>query len=155
MQEDQAVGCYQQGIDLARRIGDTSSEVNCMVNMVVACGALGQLDKANEVGEQALALCRSTNQKELEMACLTNLVAAHKHAHQDGTWDHEKAIQMLERAVELAKEASDKAGEGKAYHGLAGVHSAMQNFRKANEFLEKDLAICTALGDTSGAGEQV
>lgn len=51
----------------------------------------------------------------------------------------DRAISCLEHQITLAREQSDKLGEGDACCGLGGVYQQMGEYERAIEFHQKDL----------------
>ena len=54
--------------------------------------------------------------------------------------------------MKIAKEISDRVGEGRAYENLGNAYFSLGNFRKAIEYYEKDLKIAIGIGDRAGEG---
>ena len=54
--------------------------------------------------------------------------------------------------MKIAKEISDRAGEGRAYGNLGNAYKLLGDYQKAIEYHEKDLKIAKEIGDRAGEG---
>ncbi|XP_067024091.1 tetratricopeptide repeat protein 28-like isoform X2 [Acropora muricata] len=66
--------------------------------------------------------------------------------------DIQKAIEYHEKHLEIAKEVSDRVGEGRAYESLGNDYQSLGDFRKAIEYHEKRLEIAIEVGHRVGEG---
>ena len=67
--------------------------------------------------------------------------------------DFKTAIDYHQRHLEIAKELSDRSGEGKVCRNLGYAHQSLGNFKTAIEYHERHLKIARELGDRSGEAE--
>ncbi|XP_058266363.1 tetratricopeptide repeat protein 29 [Hemibagrus wyckioides] len=67
--------------------------------------------------------------------------------------DYPAAIQLLNQAYEMAKEAGDKKMEGEAAYRIGLAYQSMSNQTNAKQFLNMFMEISTALQDMEGLGK--
>jgi len=61
-------------------------------------------------------------------------------------------IEDLMKRLSIAKEAGDRAGEGRAYGNLGNAYDSLGKFQEAVEYHKKCLSIAKEVGDKSGEG---
>jgi len=66
--------------------------------------------------------------------------------------DYDTALRYLEASLAIAREISDKAGEGRALNNLDEIYQARGDYDTALRYLEASLAICREIGDKAGEG---
>ena len=108
---------------------------------------LGQVAKAIEYYEQALAIAREIGDRRGEGADLGNLGLAYSALGQVA-----KAIEYYEQALAIAREIGDRRGEGADLGNLGMAYSALGQVAKAIEYYEQALAIAREIGDRRGEG---
>jgi uncharacterized protein HemY len=69
-----------------------------------------------------------------------------------GLGDFCKAIEVHERALAIAREMGNRAGEGRAHCGLGNNYRALGEYGKAIEFHEQGLAIAREVNDRTCEG---
>jgi tetratricopeptide (TPR) repeat protein len=61
-----------------------------------------------------------------------------------------KALEYLEKSLEIRVEIGDKSGEGTTLNNISQIYKARGDLTKALEYLEKSLKIVVEIGDKSG-----
>ena len=70
----------------------------------------------------------------------------------DGVKRVYNAIEYHERYLKIAKEISDRAGEGRAYGDLGNAYWSLGKYQKALEYHQKDLKIAKEISDRAREG---
>ena len=67
--------------------------------------------------------------------------------------DFKKAIEHLERDLQISRDLGDRSGEGRAYGNLGIVYKELGDLRVAKEYLERSLDVAKELRDPVGEGK--
>ncbi len=159
-QWERAVEYYNRALAIAREICAAStqgsqewtaarlSEGNQLGNIGLAYRALGQVERAIEYHEQALAVYRKFgDQRRGEAHQLGNLGNALHELEQV-----ERAIKYHEQALAIAREIGDRHGEGDDLGNLGNAYHDLGQLERAAEYHELALAIHREIGDRRGEG---
>jgi predicted ATPase/class 3 adenylate cyclase len=111
----------------------------------ILCEQQGDLDRARELLEDALAHARAASDRALEGACLNSLAIV---ARSEG--DLENAQLLLEQAVAIRRRIHDEAGVSSSLNNLAIVAIDRGDPVRGIELLEQSLAIDKKLGNDWG-----
>jgi tetratricopeptide (TPR) repeat protein len=119
-------------------------------NLGLAYSNLGQVEKAIEYHEDALAIAREIGDRRTEGNVLGNLGNAYSDLGQV-----EKAIEYHEDALVIAREIGDRRGEGADLGSLGLAYSNLGQVEKAIEYHEDALVISREIGDRRGEGNRL
>ncbi|MEZ4673508.1 MAG: tetratricopeptide repeat protein [Caldilineaceae bacterium] len=140
----------EAGLNAARTMEDRQGEGSWLGNLGLAYAELGQVERAIEYYEQALAISREIGHRQGEGNHLGNLGLAYADLGQV-----ERAIKYYEQALAISREIGHRRGEGihlgnlgNAYADLGQVECAMENYEHA-------LAISRETGDRQGEGNHL
>jgi tetratricopeptide (TPR) repeat protein len=100
---ERAIQYYEQGLPIAREIGDRGDEGSHLANLGSACYCLGQVERAVEHYEQALAICREIGDRRGEENLLGSLGLAYAAMGQV-----ERAIEHHEQALAICRQIGDR-----------------------------------------------
>jgi tetratricopeptide (TPR) repeat protein len=158
-QVERAIEHYQQALAITREIGAASAEHSAewtharrsegvnLGNLGNAYHDLGQVERAIEYLEQALAIARDIGDRSLEGNQLGNLGNAYKDMGQV-----KRAIEYLEQALAIAREIGDRSSEGNQLGNLGIAYHALGQVERTIEHLEQALAIARDIGDRGNEG---
>jgi len=135
------------GVEAARALGYRDNEAAFLGHLGVAHRALGQVEKAIEYHEQALAISREIGYRQGEGAHLGNLGNTYSILGQV-----EKAIEYYEQALAISREINDRQGEGARLGNLGLAYSDLGQVEKAIEYYEQALAVSREINDRQGEG---
>ncbi len=131
-------------------LSDKQTHSRVIGNLGLAYSDLGQVEKAIQYYEKALAIAQEIGYRKGEGADLGNLGIAYSHLGQV-----EKAIQYYEKALAITQEIGDRRGEGNALGNLGNAYSDLGQVEKAIQYYEKALAIAQEIGDRRGEGNRL
>ncbi len=158
-QAERAIDYYEQALAIAREIRATSaqrsaewtdarcSEGNQLGNLGVAYAELGQVERAIECHEQALAIDREIGDRRGEGNQLTSLGTAYRNLGQA-----ERAIEYYEQALAIQREIGNRVGEGADLGDLGNAYAYLGQAEQAIEHYKQALAIAREIGDRTGEG---
>jgi tetratricopeptide (TPR) repeat protein len=156
---ERAVEYYNRALAIAREICAAStqgsqkwtaarrSEGDQLGNIGLAYRALGQVARAIEYHEQALAIYRMFGDQRGEAHQLSNLGNAYHKLEQV-----ERAIKYHQQALAIAREIGDRRGEGADLGNLGNAYHDLGQLERAAEYHELALAIHCEIGDRRGEG---
>ncbi len=116
-------------------------------NLGLVYSALGQVDKAIEYYQKALAIDKEIGDRRGEGNRLGNLGSAYSDLGQV-----EKAIEYYQKALAIAQEIGDRRNEGAHLGSLGLAYSDLGQVDKAIEYYQKALAIAQEIGDRRNEG---
>ena len=147
----QSLGDTKRGLKLAEQaleIGqgqDRLLELHAFNNMAAVYRALGQLQRALELYEQALPLLREVGDRADEGATLNNMALVYQSMGQ-----LQRALELYEQALPLLREVGDHAGEAATLNNIAVVYRETGQWQRALELYEQALSIRREVGDRAG-----
>jgi CHAT domain-containing protein/tetratricopeptide (TPR) repeat protein len=158
-----AIEYQEKALEIKKEIGDREGESVSYGNLGAVYSNLGDHSKAIEQYEKELKLAKDIGNKYVESQAYGTLSRAHLSlATSEGSRTDidemcQKAINYLEKALEIAKESGEKKGESECYVNLGRVHNflgatneSLVDYRKAIEYLEKALEIKKEIGEKQG-----
>ncbi|MGB2727756.1 MAG: tetratricopeptide repeat protein [Halobacteriota archaeon] len=116
-------------------------------NLGLAYSNLGEVERAIEYYEQALAIHREIGDRRGEGADLGNFGTAYYAQGQV-----ERAIDYYEQALAIAKEIGDRGGEGNWLGNLGTAYDVQGQVERAIDYYEQALSIAKEIGDRRGEG---
>ncbi len=137
----------ETGLEASRKLDNQQEEGVWLGNLGLACRDLGQVEKAIEYYERALAIAGEIGDRRNEGAWQGNLGIAYRNLGQV-----EKAIEYYERALAIAGEIGDRRGEGNRLGNLGNAYRNLGQVEKAIEYYERALVIAGEIGDRRGEG---
>jgi tetratricopeptide (TPR) repeat protein len=138
------------GIRAALALNYRWDEEAFLNKMGLTCHNLGQVEKAIDYYEQALAICREIEDRQDEGDTLGNLGLAYRALGQV-----EKAIEYHEQALTIAREIGDRRGEGNHLGNLGNAYSDLGEVKQVIEYYEQALLIAREIGDRRGEGNRL
>ncbi len=109
--------------------------------------ALGHVERAIKLYEEALAIAREIGDRRREGVCLGNLGNAYEDLGQV-----EQAIELYEEALTIAREISDRRNQGALLGSLGFAYRTLGQVKQAIKHQEEALAIAREIGDREGEG---
>jgi len=141
------VTALEMGVKAAQGLGHRRDEGAFLGNLGLAYSDLGQVERAIEYFQQALAIAREIGDRRNEGNHLGNLGLAYRALGQV-----ERAIEYHEAALAIAREIGDRRMEGNAVGNLGNAYRALGQVERAIEYYEQALAIAREIGDRRGEG---
>jgi tetratricopeptide (TPR) repeat protein len=130
-----------------RSAGDRRGMAGHLGNLGRAYSALGDVPRAIEHYEQALAISREIGDRRGEGTWLGNLGSAYNDLGEGG-----RAIEHYEQALAVAREIGDRRGEGARLGNVGLAYSDLGEVGQAIEHYEQALAIAREIGDRRAEG---
>ena len=156
----EALKLQEQALAIAREIGNRRGEGTALNRLGMVYKNLGEYQKARELHEMALAIAREIGNRRGEGTALNrlgivfkNLAVPYRNKNPE-EWQKalEKARELHEQALAIAKEIGDRRGEGAALCNIGSIHHSLGDDIKALELYEQHLAIAREIGDQRGEG---
>ncbi len=138
----QAILHFQQGLDLAREIGDHQSEGVALGNLGNVYNSTGQYKKAIGFHTQSLTIAREIGDRKGEGRSLCNLGIAYRQIG-----EYERAIDIYQESLTLAHEIGDRKGEGDALGNLGIAYRQIGQYERAIDFYQESLTIAHETGN--------
>lgn len=135
------------GLTAARSLEDRVREGGFLVDLGNVYSNLGQIGRAIQYHEQALAIARKFGDRRREEAALGNLGIAYS-----GLGKQEQAIEYHQQALSISREISDQPGEANHLGNLGNTYYILGKLDQAISFHEQALGISHAIDDRRGEG---
>jgi two-component system, sensor histidine kinase and response regulator len=136
---------YHQSADIAEKIGNRDLAAKATSNIALFDMQEGEYEKARQLMEQVMVICRSTGDSALAEMVISHLSELAFRRHQ-----YDQALQYARRALQTARALHDESDiasytddEGKAMAGMGEV-------RKALELYQQSLAYYARVNDWLG-----
>ncbi|MGD1698310.1 tetratricopeptide repeat protein, partial [Dapis sp. BLCC M229] len=140
-----AIEYFQQSLQIAREIGDLSTEGKALGNLGNVYDSLGEYHKAIEYHQQDLQIAREIGNRSGEGIALGNLGNVY-----NSLGEYHKAMEYYQQSLQIAREIGDLSTEGKALGSLGLAYYSLGEYHKAIEYLQQDLQIAREIGNRSG-----
>lgn len=138
----QAIEKYQEGANHWHALGDKYQEAIALNEIGVIYNSLGQIKKAMELIDQALALRREVGDRSGESSSLNNLGAMYF-----ASGDPRKALEYYGQALVAKREAGDQRGEANTLFNIGLLNASVGDFQKAVEYQNLALVLARKLGN--------
>jgi len=138
----EAIGYFENGLKIAKEIGDRQGEGVAYVNLGNAYYSLGDYSKAIEYQENGLEIALEIGDRRGEGNAYGSLGNSYF-----SLGEFAKAIEFFDKHLKLAEEIGDRRGEAGAYGNLGYAHRALGNYCNAIEFLEKQIKLAEDIRD--------
>lgn len=144
---EESLAWHEAALEMSRALKLPQSESQALVNLGLIYATMGEMNRAAECFEKALAIAHATGDRRGESAALGNLGVAYADLGEIG-----KAIESLERQLEIARETGDRRGEGNALGNLGRAYHSTGEAHKAVALFQEQLSIAREIGDRLGEG---
>jgi tetratricopeptide (TPR) repeat protein len=153
------VAVVQVGLQAAQVLGDKYGEGAFLNRLGLTYHSLGQMERAIEYHEQALAIgreiCAASTEGSPEWAAarrgegtaLDNLGIARRNLGQV-----ERAIEYHQQALAVSREIGDRRGEGTDLGNLGIAYHSLGQVERAIEYYQQALAVSREIGDRRNEG---
>jgi CHAT domain-containing protein len=138
----QALGCFDQALQLKRAAGDRAGEATTLTAIGVVYATLGEFQRALEYYNQALPLAQAAGDRRTEAAALTRIGWIHWASGQP-----QQALKNYDQALSIHQAASDRAGEAELLSHFAVAYATLGEYQRALEYNQQALALRRSLGD--------
>jgi tetratricopeptide (TPR) repeat protein len=136
---DEAVYYFQQSLEMNTRLGNRSGEAKCLGNMGMAYSALLKFPEALQNNEKSYALNKELGDKSGMASALNNIAYIYMNAPDSvlakldfgAETKYQKAINILQQSVNLAKEIGDLYIQQYALESLSDIYAKQKNYSKA------------------------
>jgi two-component system, NtrC family, sensor kinase len=126
----------EQGIELARELGDIDEEAACVLNLANLERRSGNLPKSLELGMRAASLFEQVGSSRGLAAIYGNIGLIHQQMG-----ELELALEYQERSLAIAEALNDQLVTARAYSNIGIIHSRSGRHEIALDFFERALAI--------------
>ena len=130
-------------LDRAARLLEGRAEAAVLTDLGMALSALGELARAEEVLDQAIARAREQSDARLEASALIELAIVRAHAHAD----IEALGRVAEQTIPVFEEAEDEFGLARAWHLVSLKHFMRCEFGAMDRSLEEMIEHARAARD--------
>jgi len=137
----------EAALEMARAFKLPQSESQSLSNLGLIYATMGEISRAVECFEKALAIAREIGDRNGAGAALGNLGGAYLELGEFG-----KAIELLTQQLEIARETGDRRGQGNALGNLGRAYYAFGEVPKAVDAYQAQLSIAREIGDRLGEG---
>lgn len=115
-------------------------------NLGIAYRQLGNFEKAAECHSLSLAIAQEFNDEDSIASAIANLATVYTSSGKD----HQKALELLETVLRMARATKNKRRECLALGTLGNVYSSMGDFDKAIDLQNQSLRIAREIGELHG-----
>jgi predicted ATPase len=133
----------REALSIAREHGDDEWAVYCLDRLCLACGWLGDIDRARQYRDEELVVASESGSDRLMSFALTAVGAVHRA---EGNFD--AAADAYEQALTLLQSADDPHNRYNALVNIARVSVARGELRRARETLSAAIQLVGKLGTT-------
>jgi tetratricopeptide (TPR) repeat protein/transcriptional regulator with XRE-family HTH domain len=144
----EAMGAYEQGLDLARRVGHRRYEAYALANLAAMRRDLGRADEAVDLDLTAIALFRDIGDRHGQADATDDLALAHRAAGR-----HAEALAAHRAALGIVRDLTDRPREGRILSELATTLSQAGDLGQAVTVLRQSIAVLTEAGDRYGEAQ--
>jgi tetratricopeptide (TPR) repeat protein len=117
---------FQAGLSAAARLKDRRAESRHSNQLGLAYAAVDELQRAMELYEKSLTVCREIGNRRGEGVALGNLGGAYFAAG-----DLDRAADVYQQRLAIVREVGDRRGEGSALGNLGVIYKKMGEVRRA------------------------
>ena len=145
---DDAIGCFEQAMDIRREIGDRPGEAQTAANLADTYLRIDRVEEALDLLNRALAIHRQEGHQYGEGVALNNLGEVFLAKGRA-----EEAVPTLGQARDIFAKIGELRGEGYALTNLGEAHLALAEPGAAADCLQRALEVRRALGDRLGEAQ--
>ena len=144
---EKAIHYYELALEIARKMGDVSSEGIANGNLGNIYHKLGDFEKAIHYNERYLEIAKKVGDVSSEAKINDNL-----GNHYSRLGDFKTAIPYHERALQIARKVRDVSIEEKASGNLGSNYHKQGDFEKPIHYHKRALEIARKVGDVASEG---
>ena len=137
----QATFYTEQGLDIAKQIGNRKGECRCYVNLGSCGNNLHDYKKAITYLNKGLDIAKQIGYRQVESECYINLGYPFNNLH-----DYKKAMSYLNKGLDIAKQIGYRQVECKCYNNLGVIYFNNYDYEKAKSYYEQGLDIAKQIG---------
>lgn len=137
-----AIGYAEEGVELARRLGDAPAEARALKNVGIGHYLLGEYDTALEHYERSLERSERAGYREGIAGALNNIGILHY------LWgQYDRALEHYGRALEIQRDLDDRLAIAKSYNNLGNVYYVIERYDESLRYLRDSLEVYEGLGE--------
>jgi len=133
---------------LLRHLIDPGLQVTNLGRLGNAYRTLGQVERAINLYEEALAIAREIGERQKEGRILGNLGSAYRALGQFG-----RAINLYKKALDIARESGNRPEEGIQLGNLGSAYHYLRQVEQAIDMYKEALVIAREIGDRRSEGD--
>ena len=137
---------YEEGLALARRLGDRAGEARCLVGLGNTLVAEGDFSRARAHHEEALEIFRASGDERGAAAALAQIGITH---YLGGAYDEAEGV--LVESLAMRRALGDLASVAHSLNLLGAVLRCAGKHDRARGYLEECLSACSQLGHRLGS----
>jgi CHAT domain-containing protein/lipoprotein NlpI len=138
---------FQQGLVLAKKIGDQESAGIILNDIGTVYNYRGYYPKALEYFQQSLTISTSIGNIAVMGTALNNIGLVY-----DSLGQYSQALEYYQQSLLAKRAVGNKAGEGTTLNNIGSVYDSLGQYPQALEYYQQALAISRVLGDRDGEG---
>ena len=138
---------YSVSIAWGQAAGDAQALYDEGEELFTKASSRGDMEKALQKFELALAECQKTGKENGESWCLGYIGLIYDHLS-----EYHKALDYFEKSLEISRRLGDLQYEGVTLTNIGAVYASWSQYAKALEYYEKSLEIRRKVGDGQGEG---
>lgn len=146
-QSREALKTFEEVLALVRKIQERQGEGATLNQIGSVYYNLGDLQKALDYYQQALAIFkeRGTDGLNHQGHSLNNIAAVYQYLGQ-----YQKALDYYQQALIVRRQVADRGGEGTTLNNIAAVYDSLGQYNKALDFYRQALDIFTKTSNLRG-----
>jgi CHAT domain-containing protein/tetratricopeptide (TPR) repeat protein len=141
-QQQKAMECYGQALDLARSAGSRLLEAETLTDIGMSYWRRGQLDRALESSSQALPLTRAVGDRKWEALALNNIGLAHA-----SLGHFQEALDYYNQTLPLARTVGDLRQQSVTLNNIGAIYKRWGEFQIALGYYLEALPLKRRLGN--------
>ena len=142
-----ALDKFQQGLVLAKKIGDQDSEGIILNDIGTVYNYRGYYPQALEYFQQSLTISMSIGNVAVMGTAFNNIGSVY-----DALGQYPQALEYYQQSLLAKKAVGNKAGEGTTLNNIGSVYDSLGQYPQALEYYQQSLAISKMIGDRDGEG---
>ena len=139
-QPDEAIKCLENGLELARHIGNKQSEGSMLCSLGIAYSQKGNNTKATQLIQESIYITRLIGDRQGECMSLFNL--SNIDLIND---DYDSCLNNATSSLLIAKSINIKQSEGNAFYNIGSAYYFMGDSNAAIQNLKKAIEIFTEI----------
>jgi len=149
-QMDEALSCFQQALDIYRKVGDRKGEGHILGSLGALHKSQGRMDEVLDCYRQALDIHREVGNHKGEGSTLGNIAIFYQSQGQK-----DEALKHYIQALDIQRDIGNRRGEGLILSNLGYLHFTLVHIDEALECYQQALDIRREIGDRSGEGHVI
>ena len=144
-QFDEALSCYQEALQLYRKLGDEAEIASTLITIGNVFQGLEHYDQALSSYQEALAISEQINNQVSQASALGGLGETYL-----SLGDYQQAIDYLQPALTIQQQIDDAKGEALLLANLGNSYQSLGQYTRGIDYFQRALRIQREIGDRKG-----